>query len=437
MTDVSKLRVMVIDHGYFIWLAQRLARDVGQVYYNRIGWEDAQSKLDKRVVGDGFKDIASVGEPWKLIDEGKVDLVVFPDVHHSEMQAHIERCGIPVWGGREGDNLELKKLFWKKLQCELGMDCADYDVVRGVDGPEGLREYCRKETNRVIKLTPQFRGNQETFIHTDYGSSRGTIDAIAAHFESLQDDLVFIAEKKLESNIEGGIDTYCVDGQHPDMVVYGFEKKDKCYFATVKPYEEIPEEIRGPSDLLWPLLGKYRTRQFISSEVIVTEAKESHLIDNTIRLPSPAGEEQGELYKNLPLILYEGAQGRLVQPEIGPMFACEAMIEHTGDEERIRSLVVPDEEMRWVKLYNAFQSGKRICITPMDHPIIGAVVGIGETPEEALEHLKHNAESLKDQPVIIHTDALASVLIEIQESESKGMDFTDEPLPEPASVIED
>lgn len=434
--DLSKKKILLCDHGYFFWLAQRLVPDFAQVNYCRIGWEDAQTKVNKRIVGDGFKDIRTVAEPWGLIDRGEVDLVICPDVYHAEMQEHIVNCGIPVWGARHGDKLETNKLFWKKLQEELGLDCAEYDVVTGV---EELRDYCRREVDRVIKMTPQFRGNQETFIHKDYAGSRGIIDAMAAEFELLQDVITFICEKKIKSKIEGGIDTYAVDGQHPDLAVYGVEKKDKCYFATVKPYTEIPEEIRCVSDVLWPVLKDKGVRQFISSEVIVTDAKESHLIDNTTRLPSPAGEEQGELYLNLAEILYEGSQGNLVQPKIEKKFACEAMIEHTGDNERIRSLVVPEEEARWIKLYNCFQVagkyGTRIGITPMDHDIIGAVVGIGDSPQEALEHLQHNAECLRDQPVIVHTDALASVLQEIQESQEDGMHFSDEPIPKPESVL--
>lgn len=433
MTDLSKLSAVVVDHGYFFWLAERLARDFGTVYYNRIGWEDAQSTIDKAVIGDGHGEIRWVDEIWELLDKEEVDLACFPDVHHSKMQRHVERF-VPVWGARKADKLELGKLFWKKLQQEFGMDFTEYDLVTGIDQ---LREYCKREVDRWIKLTPQYRGTQETFHNKDYISSRSTIDQMAAHLGALQDVVQFVCEKSIKSNIEGGIDTYTVDGGHPDLCVYGFEKKDKCYLATVKPYSEIPKEITRVSEYLWPLLKENRARQFISSEVKVTDEDKSYLLDNTLRLPSPAGEEQMELYENLSEIVYHGAMGHLVQPKVEYTFACEAMIEHTGDEEHFRDLVIPKEAKRWVKLYNSVQVGDITSIAPMPHTIIGAVVGIGDTPEEAIAHLQSNAELIKDQPVIIHTEALASILNEIEESEEKGMPFSEEPLPEAQVVLEE
>jgi hypothetical protein len=430
--NLQKKSCLVYDHGYFVEVAFRLARDFGTVYYCT-PWEKAQSKVDDASIGDGFGEIIRVSEPWGLIDQDKIDLAMFPDVHHPEMQEHVARLGIPTWGARHADKLEIGKLFWKKLQEEFGMDFSEYDVVEGIDE---LREFCKREIDRWVKLTPQYRGNQETFYHKDYASSRATIDLLAVEFGLLQDVVKFVVEKSIKSRIEGGIDTYTVDGEHPEVAVYGFEKKDKCYLATVKPYKEIPQEITCVSDKLWPTLAEYGARQFISSEVKVDDDGKSYLLDNTLRMPSPAGEEQMELYDNFSEIIYHGACGVLLEPEVTHKFACEAMIEHNGDESHWRDLAVPAEARQWVKLYNCVQVKGRIGIKPMDHPIIGAVVGVGDTPKEAIAHLQSNAEMIKDQCVTIHTEALASIINEIEESESKGMPFAKEPLPGPETVLE-
>jgi hypothetical protein len=63
-------------------------------------------------------------------------------------------------------------------------------------------------------------------------------------------------------------------------------------------------------------------------------------------------------------------------------------------------------------------------------------VGVGNSPKEALEHLKENAAAIEDQPVVIHIPEIAGVLEEIEEFQAKGMFFSDKPLPEPAAVIE-
>lgn len=433
MMDLSSKSVVVLDHSMFMELALRLARDgFGTVYYVDPTWEQARARIDHAITGDGFSEIVRVKEIWDVIE--KVDCAVFPDTYHSGMQDIIERkMGVPVWGGRKADNLELNKIGFRKIQEELGMAVPDYQIVHGL---EALRDFCKDPENddHWIKITPQFRGNRETFHHVNYQQSRSILDEIGLDFNIVQDVLTFLCEKTIKADLEGGLDTYTVDGEHPSIAVQGYESKDLCYFAVVQPYAQIPKEITGPSDALWPVLKERRCRQFISSEVKIPEAGREIMLEPTIRLPSPAGEEQMELYGNLPEIIYEGAQGRLVEPEITAHFACEAMVEHKGNKDRFRSIQVPGSVRRWIKLYDTVQIGDTLGIAPGSE-CIGAVVGIGDTPQEALDHLKENAEAIKDQDVIIHTEALAGILQEIEEAQSQGVKFTDKPMPEPAEAV--
>lgn len=431
--DLSKLSCVVVDHGPFTEVALRLARDFGKVYYVCPQWEEAFSKIDFAIVGDGFDgEIERVSEVWDVIE--KVDCAVFCDVHHGGAQEIIEKyIQVPVWGSRRSDSLELKKLQFKKLQERLGMNFAPYDVIEGLDE---LREYCRdpKNADRWIKGTPQFRGNKETFQVKNFEHARQHISDMEVHFNLLSNMLRFIAEKNLKSNIEGGIDTYTVDGMHPLMAVLGFEIKDHCYFATVKPYDEIDERITCVNEFLWPILKEFRCRQMFSTEVKVMKDDESYLLEPTVRFPSPAGEEQMEIYGNFSQIIYAGAKGELKEPEIDYEFACEAMIEHTGDDEHFRGLQVPDSIRKWVKLYSPVLTDNGIAVAPGSE-VIGAVVGVGHSPVEALEHLKSNSEELSGQALVIHVASIAEALEEIEEAESKGIEFSDEELPEPADVL--
>lgn len=429
--DLSKKKVLVVDGGFFICAAQRLARDFGTVYYCDPAWETAQTKYDHALTGVGLDGIERVKEVWDVIDD--VDLVVFPDVLRSGMQLHIEKMGIPVWGARRADKLEINKLFFKQLQERLGMNFAEYDVVDSLDA---LRDYCKdpKNDGRWIKATPQFRGDKETFENVSYEESKEHLADMELRLGAIGSLLRFLAEKPIKAKLEGGLDTYSVDGMHPKVAVQGYEKKDMGYFATVQNWEDIPDEIKSVCEPLWPELKKRRCRQMVSTEVKITDAGDSILLEPTVRFPSPAGEEQMELYGNFSAIIWEGAHGNLIEPEITAQFACEAMIEHNGKDTNYRSLKVPKEIERWVKLYQATGVKDRIAIAP-GQSCIGAVVGIGNTPKEALEHLKDNADALKDQPVKIHVSELAHLLEEIEEAQAQGVHFTDKPMPEPAEVL--
>lgn len=431
MTDLSKLSCCVLDHGLFVEVAHRLSRDFGKVFYVDPSHEEAMAKIDHALIGDGFHNIQRVSEIWEVID--KVDCVVFPDVHHGYMQEHIASMGIPVWGGRRSDELEIKKAMFRALMRHMGMNVPEYDVVRGLDD---LREYCKnpEHDDRWIKITPQFRGNRETFHHADYKSTRAALDEMGVEFGAVQDVLSFIAEKAIESEFEGGMDTYTVDGQHPSIAVQGYEGKDKCYFGTAMPYADFPREVSSISDKLWPLMAKYNCRQFLSTEVKITDDHQSYLLEPTVRMPSPAGEVQLELYENFSQIIYEGANGMLLEPEITARFACEAMIDHHDSDKSWRGICVPESVRQWVKLYSSAKVGEIIGIAPGES-IIGAVLGLGDTPTEALDHLKENAEALEDQPVTIHVEALAKIIDQINEAEDEGLHFADQKMPDPSAVL--
>lgn len=427
-TDLSRKSALIVDHGVFVELAFRLARDFGKVYYCDPSWQAAFATIDHAIIGDGFKDVERVREPWKLIDSGAVDIVIYPDVHHAEEQEHIESLGMPVWGGRSADLLELNKWRFKKIQEELGMPHAKFDLLEGIDD---LRDYCRENEDRYIKLTPQFRGNRETFHHKTYEESRQILAEMEKQFGVVGTVLKFLGEWPLTGKLEGGIDTYSIDGEHPQTVVSGWEVKDKAYFAEVVEWDGLPAALRQAVEPIFPILKQRRCRQMLSTEVMI---EDKALLEPTVRFPSPAGEEQMELYANFSQIMWEGAHGRCIEPEITKHFACEAMIEHNGDDEAWRSLKVPPSIRQWTKLYNVCQVGEWLATAPGCN-IIGAVVGIGDSPEEALEHLKENAEALKDQPVTIHVHALADALMEIEEAKEKGVAFQDSELPDPADAM--
>lgn len=426
---------LIIDHGAFLCLASRLARDdgFGKVYY-WAPWSEAFSKIENWSVGQGFDEFDRVDE-WEEVVE-KVDVVVFPDVHHGACQEFLEKRGKPVWGSRKLDQLEISKLRFKRLQKQLGMNVNKFDVVTGV---EALREYCKRHKNKWVKLVKQFRGDRETFFHSSYEESRMTIDEMAVDFGGLQDKVGFILEEPIESDdpdkpiIESGMDTLIIDGEHPDHAVLGVEIKDRCYAATVKPYEDFPEEVRECTDLLLPTLREGRYRNWFSTEIRIKNGKPI-LLEPTCRQASPAGEEQLMLYKNLPRIIYEGAHGRLIQPEIEEAFAVEAMIDHKDDDEHGRTLRVPSEIQEWVMLYSCAKDGDLYHIKP-GVSIIGAVVGIGNTLMEAIEHLKSNAAKLDSKKAHVDVDALVEAVQEIKDSEEQGMPFSDEPIPEPVEVL--
>lgn len=234
-----------------------------------------------------------------------------------------------------------------------------------------------------------------------------------------------------------GCDSYFVNGQWPSKVILGYEKKGESYFATWKERSEMPPAIWKPSEAMTELLASYNYCNFVSTEVRV-KGDQSYLLDPCLRCPSPAGEEELELYGNFSEIVYRGAQGELVEPEMTAKFCGEAVISYCGDRDGWKSIVVPEEVRRWVKLYAcAYEDGAYHFPPAQDPEAIGCIVGLADTPQGVLDRLKEIRDALKESDVDIHIEPIASLFDEIEEAEKTGIPFTEQKMPEPADVLDE
>lgn len=426
MTDLSVKSVLVVDHGLFEPLAHRLARDFGKVMLYVPGGCPFP-RINEALIGDGFDDIERVNNLWLPIDH--VDVVVIPDVGHRDIQAEVWERDIPCWGSFSGDEIELDRGFLKQKQEEWGMSVPEFVELKGM---RQLRRHLRENSDVYVKLS-RYRGTMETFHSVDYDSSLPWLDQLAVKLGSIQDHVTFIVENALEAVAELGFDGFCIDGQFPSVAVQGIEAKDRGYIGCVRPYSELPQELKQVNAQLENYLEQNSYRNFFSTEVRLGKDGKTYLTDPCCRHASPAGECLDELYGNLGEIIWEGAQGKLVEPQYTAKFAVQALIDHPGDENGWRVVDVPEEARQWVKLYFSCQVGGKICLPPFpySHSTIGSVVGLGDTIEEAIDAMKEHASALDGQGLTIHTDSVAEVLKEIRETERAGVEITDRPVPKP------
>jgi predicted RNase H-like HicB family nuclease len=66
---------------------------------------------------------------------------------------------------------------------------------------------------------------------------------------------------------------------------------------------------------------------------------------------------------------------------------------------------------------------------------LGWLVALGDTPKEVLDRIKELADLLPDG-LSADVEALAGVIQEIDKAKEEDIHFTDEPVPEPATVLE-
>lgn len=432
MKDVSDLVACVIDRTTFFPVADRLARDMKKVYYCPPKGEGFET-VGHDSLGFNYPGVESIRDFWPIKDQ--IDLFVFPDCRDWGLQLELESQGFPVWGSKQAEDLESLRGLWLEVAQSVGLPMPHTEVVQGL---EAAREYLydHRDEKKYVKIS-RYRGDMETWCADDWLVTQNKLNFLANKWGGLAPTLTFYIQDDLDTEIEGGADSYFV-GDFPDEVIIGYEKKNMGYFGAVMPRADMAPEIWRPSELLAPVLKSFNYCNFFSTEVRLVDG-ESYLLDPCCRCPSPAGEEQLEMYDNFADIVWRGANGELVQPKWAANYCGEAVIQWTGDKEGPKAIRVPESIRQWTKLYACAYLDDAFHFPPTQDPeALGCIVGIGDTPTEVIDHLKEIREELSSQPVELRIEPMAELIVQIEEAKKLGIEFGDgEKLPEAGSVIVD
>jgi len=428
-TDLSSRRALVYDSGLFTGLACNLSRYFGEVLYFT-PWQRANPTILDVLIGMGYPEIRRVRDFWQVWKT--VDLFVFPDCLNDDLQLHLVEQGKRVWGSRGGVSLELDRWKTKEFIKKAGLPVQPVRQVRGLDN---LRAYLRENNDCFVKFS-RWRGDMESWEHINYEMSEPRLDELAFRFGPFKNQVAFLVEDKIHTEIEVGYDGICIDGAWPTVAMQGYEAKDNGLLAAVMPYDALPEPVREVNAKLEPFLKEAKYRNFFTTEIRVGEDSLPYLIDATCRQPSPSGEIQSVLYRNLGEILWLGAEGEMVEPEVSAPFAAEAMIYSDWAHKHWQTVEVTPKAQPFVNFFNSANLSETVeAIVPGISDLavvsneIGDVVGFGDTIQEAIDDLKKHAEGVKGMGIQIKTDCFTKIVAEIEKAEAEGMKFSDGPLP--------
>jgi hypothetical protein len=403
------MRILVIDNGLFVSLAERLSEMVEKVGYF-YDWQSGFPDGRELIIGEGIPKVKREKYLWPVIDD--YDLFVFPDVWHGDLQEHLRKMGKAVWGSGYGSEVELARWRTREQLPALGLDVSPAQQVHGT---KELRSYLKDHADQFVKVS-SYRGIGETWFSQDLEMSEFQIRDIEDKCGALANVLDFICENSIPDALEVGYDGYCIDGKYPDAAVVGVEKKDQAYFGEFRKYDSLPENVRKVNDALGKLLQPHGYRQFLSTE-IREKGKKSFLIDVTARHASPAGEVYCGMFENLESVLMGGANGVIVNPETRYKYGAQVILcsewYSLGHWQPVR---FPEEIRKFVKLYNHCRiDGVDYCVPQLANmKQLGSVVAFGNTPEEAIKTCKDRAEQMEGFDLETECDALDKAYEEMQ-----------------------
>lgn len=390
MDNLKTKKVCVVDNGLFAELARTLSRSFKYVYYTSPWVSDFPSST-KTELGEGFPDYERVKDIWGIIDE--VDLFVFPDLHNGLLQEYLVSQGKRVWGARRGDELETARSEAKSYFETLGIPQGKYEVIQGM---MALRKFLKGRDDKVWVKISLTRNDTETFSVCGYEGSKNRLDKFEAALGPAAEAMEFVVEDDQPDTLDIAIDTYTVDGKWPKKACLGTEKKDEGYICVVQDWAKLPPGLVDIYEKLSPTLEKYEYRNVISLESRMDE-KTTYLADPCCRFGSPPSELQLNLITNLAEIMWEGADGKLVEPKFSGKYGAQFVIESKWSVNNPLLVEFPPEYRENIKLRYATMFGKQLWILPQrsDTPSFGSIVTTGDTLDACFEKAKEIAHSIK------------------------------------------
>lgn len=429
MKAISDVTFLVADCGLFLPMAHCLAEQAKRVIY----WSPerrAFPSVRQDCIGDGFEDIERVRDFWPML--GEIDCFVFPDIGQSALQEYLREIGKPVWGSGPGDKLELNRHMFMELQEHFGMDVAPYHVCHGL---AELREFLSDKKDKYIKIS-RFRGDMETHHYRSWRQDESWLDSMAVNFGGVKEQMKFLVFDEIETDLEIGADTWCIDGRWPSLQLSGIESKDKSYLAAVTRAGEMPDPIKRIQREFAELLQAATYRNQICFEVRVKDDK-AYFIDFTARAGMPSSGTNQLIWKNFPDIVWHGANGEMLEPEPIAQFSVECMITTKCEKDAWTCFELDPELVGWARLSWCCKVDGAYCFPPDEHHEgeLGWLVALGDTPAEAVRAVRKLADLLPDG-VNADVEALTGVIEEVDSMEKADIPFTDKPMPTLEEIVE-
>lgn len=394
---MARPKILVYDRGAFISFAQALVPDAEVLYFSE--YREVAPSSKNAMVGRDVPGIERVDSFWNHLNV--VDVVAFPDIGDGDLQEHLREMGKPVWGSGRAEMLELARLEFKTLLKKLGMPVVDTRRVIGIDA---LRSILEKEDDLYVK-TSFFRADFESFHHITWDLSEPWWQELAYRMGPHGKEIEVLVEVPAPG-LEFGYDGYVIDGQFPQHAAWGVEKKDKGYLIYAD--DSPPACLTEANEVLSEALRTLGARGNYHNEVRQTEDGTVYISDPACRCGAPPFASMSIWITNWVDIVVGGANGEVVEPAYAAPYACEVELSKSSKdismatwlEHQWLALEMPEAIVPWVRLRRPVVVDGRWWSVPHSWlDILGAAVGIGQTPEEAIDAALKVAEQVEGPQV--------------------------------------
>jgi hypothetical protein len=375
---------------------------VGKVsYYSR--WEDCFPSLYSMKIGEGYKGVTRIQDPFSLI--GEVDCWMFPDNTFGGFQVDLEKRGERVWGPRHGHDIEDFKEAFREYCKEINVPIVPYEIAIGMTD---LRKKLEGKKNVWLKVD-LIRGNFET-------QNVESLELCEPYLKKIEHDLGpwsetqrIIIEDDYPDSVEVAFDLWTIDGKFPTKAIFGLEKKGEFYCCHTMDYNDLPWQIQELNEKFAPLLAEYKSRTNFPVEIRINKKGEYAALDPCMREGHPVFATKMTMIKNLPDVFHYGAEGEMVEPEFveEDSWGMELVVFSSWAEKEPKAVYVPPEYRDSVFLRYAAEVDGIPWVLPqlMPNSTLGSIASTDKSWERCKEKILEVKDEIKGGGVDSYDDA--------------------------------
>jgi len=409
-------KVIVYDRGLYVYLAQRLARDFGKVYYY-LADSDPYPCSAKSNIGTGLEGIERVQTFWDYVDD--VDLIVFFDVYDGTLQHYLRSKGYNVFGSDLSEKIELDRKLMLKAVGMVGLPVPKTDIVVGLDA---LEEYLKTSGEKYLKRS-YYRGDLETKHFENIDQIMPWIDDLRHKLTQRETrEIEILCQDPIPCDCEVGYDGFIVDGTYTKNALTGYEIKDEGYIGAIS--ESAPKVLQIVNQKMSPIYKQLGYRGHYSNEIRITEDKKAYLTDPTCRAPSPPAALMSEIYSNYSEIVWSIAIGEV--PSLAPISKYGSEIELVSPDNEDREICVqfPPDLSPFVKLKNHYKKGESYyCVDNGNSGFFGSVICYGDSVEEVTTKCLEYAKKVVADGLVIRDEVFTKAKEAIDAGRKYGIMF--------------
>lgn len=375
---------MTWGHGY------RLAKDNQQVYLY-VPYHEPYPNWINYAIGYGF--LPRVQNIEEVMDE--VDYIIFGDIGFGYTIERLRKEGKKVWGAGVAENLEIDRIYSKKIMDKLGIK---YPTTYQVTGLSNLYNFLKSHYDKKFCIKPAFfRGDFESYIPENIEDLSTYFSELDKKLGPFKDIFEFIVEEVIDG-VMIGIDTW-IDGKgkfvRPLFIAFEINMDAVGLFTYTSIFDDYLDKLEG-------FLAKLGYVGNLSIEAM-WDGKDLYVIDFCTRMPITMGYIFPYNFKDYNKFMQEVWEGNA---------------KDFVDTDKYYSIVnIFNFDKKWMLLpiddgyltYNARLNGKIYSLPHKDVHVAWSVFGEGEdyldALDDAIEKVPLNVSILDNKDRFVETFA--------------------------------